>query len=182
METLIDLYFVWAKMGLFTFGGGYAMLPIIQREIIEKRKWATDEEVMNYYAIGQATPGIIAVNTATFIGYKIKGIIGAVVATFGIVTPSFIIISVISGLISNFSDIPIVQNALGGIRVAVCCLMIIAILKLWKSNVKNYVSVILVLLGLGLSLLKIDTVYIVILAGVLGVVFSRITLLKESGK
>lgn len=182
METLIDLYFVWAKMGLFTFGGGYAMLPIIQREIIEKRKWATDEEVMNYYAIGQATPGIIAVNTATFIGYKIKGVIGAVVATFGIVTPSFIIISVISGLISNFSDIPIVQNALGGIRVAVCCLMIIAILKLWKSNVKNYVSVILVLLGLGLSLLKIDTVYIVILAGVLGVVFSRITLLKESGK
>ena len=93
MKTLIQLFCAWFKMGIFTFGGGYAMLPMIQKEVIEKYHWATEDEVMDYYAIGQCTPGVIAVNTATFIGHKVKGIAGGIVATLGVVTPSIIIIS-----------------------------------------------------------------------------------------
>ena len=88
MKLLLDLFLTFAKMGAVTFGGGYAMLPILQREVVEKRKWATDEEIMDYYAIGQCTPGIIAVNTATFVGEKVKGIAGGIVATLGVVFPS----------------------------------------------------------------------------------------------
>ena len=116
MRVLIQLFVAWFKMGLFTFGGGYAMLPMIQKEVIEKYHWATEEEIMEYYAIGQCTPGIIAVNTATFVGYYQKGVIGGIVATLGVVSPSFIIIGLIASLISNFSELAIVQNALSGIK------------------------------------------------------------------
>ncbi|HLS53535.1 MAG TPA: chromate transporter, partial [Tissierellaceae bacterium] len=94
MQELIQLFIVFFRMGAFTFGGGYAMLPIIQEEIVDKRGWATNEEVIDYYAIGQCTPGIIAVNTATFVGYKRKGIMGGVFATLGLVSPSIIIITI----------------------------------------------------------------------------------------
>ena len=130
-----ELFKSWFKMGLFTFGGGYAMLPMIQKEVIEKYHWATEDEVMDYYAIGQCTPGIIAVNTATFIGYKIAKVPGAIVATLGVITPSIIIITIIASLLSNFQDIPVVQHALGGIRIAVTTLMFISIAKLCKKNV-----------------------------------------------
>ena len=137
MNILLQLYATWFKMGLFTFGGGYAMLPMIQREVIEKHKWATEEEVMYYYAIGQCTPGIIAVNTATFIGYKLKGVIGAIVATLGVVSPSLIIITIIASVLTNFAEIPVVQHALSGINVGVCVLMTVSILKLFRSNIKD---------------------------------------------
>lgn len=101
MKTLIDLFFTFCRIGGLTFGGGYAMLPMIQKEIVEEKKWATEEEVLDYYAVGQCTPGIIAVNTATFIGYKVQGIIGAIVATLGVVFPSLIIITIIAGLIKK---------------------------------------------------------------------------------
>ena len=104
MKELFDLFITFARIGGLTFGGGYAMLPILQREVVEKNKWATDEELMDYYAIGQCTPGVIAVNTATFIGQKNKGIMGGVMATLGVVTPSLIIITLIAAFISNFSD------------------------------------------------------------------------------
>ena len=112
MNVLWDLYTAWFRMGLFTFGGGYAMLPMIQKEAIEKYHWATEDEIMDYYALGQVTPGIIAVNTATFVGYKVKGVAGGIAATLGVISPSLVIITVIAGLISNFSDIPVVQHAL----------------------------------------------------------------------
>ena len=95
MKTLWELFSTWFKMGAFTFGGGYAMLPMIQREVIEKHHWVTEDDIMDYYAIGQVTPGIIAVNTATFVGYDVAGIIGGIVATLGVITPSLIIISII---------------------------------------------------------------------------------------
>lgn len=181
MKVLGQLFVAWFKMGLFTFGGGYAMLPMIQKEVIEKYHWATEEEIMDYYAIGQCTPGIIAVNTATFVGYYQKGVIGGVVATLGVVSPSLIIISLIAGLINNFSELAVVQSALSGIRVAVCMLMINAIVKLWKSNIKGKVSFAIFAVALILSLFtSISTTYLVILAGVAGVIFSRIGWIKDN--
>ena len=105
MKELINLFKAFAKVGVLTFGGGYAMLPILQREIVEKNNWATDEEIMDYYAIGQCTPGVIAVNTATFIGQKNKGVIGGIVATLGVIFPSIVIITIVAAFISNFSNI-----------------------------------------------------------------------------
>ncbi len=134
LKELLDLFLVFAKIGGFTFGGGYAMLPILQREVVENRGWATSEELMDYYAIGQCTPGIIAVNTATFIGYKKKGIPGGIVATAGCVAPSIVIITIIAAFINSFTDIVWVQHALAGIRVCVCILVFDAVLKLAKKS------------------------------------------------
>ncbi len=171
MKVYWDLFVSWFKMGLFTFGGGYAMLPMIQKEVIEKHQWATEDEVMDYYALGQCTPGIIAVNTATFIGYKIKGVMGGIVATFGVVAPSIIIISLISSLISNFSELEVVRHALKGIQVAVCVLMFVAIEKLLKKGVKDLPGILIFIAALALSLFTdLSTVILVILAGLAGYV------------
>ena len=116
--SYLKLFLLFAKIGVMTFGGGYAMLPILQRELVDTRHWATEEELADYFAIGQCTPGIIAVNTATFIGHKRKGIPGGIVATLGVVFPSLIIITILAGLITTFADLPFVQNAFAGIRVS----------------------------------------------------------------
>ena len=123
MKECLELFLTFAKVGVMTFGGGMAMLPILQREVVENKGWATDEELTDYFAIGQCTPGIIAVNTATFIGQKRKGILGGIVATLGIVFPSLIIITLLAGLITSFSHLEWVQNAFAGIRVCVCVLI-----------------------------------------------------------
>ena len=115
MRELIDLFFTFAKMGVMTFGGGYAMLPILQREVVENKKWATEEELTDYFAIGQCTPGVIAVNTATFIGQKYKGTVGGIAATLGVVFPSVVIISLLAGVITAFSHLAWVQNAFAGV-------------------------------------------------------------------
>ncbi len=180
MNLLLDLYLTWFKLGLFTFGGGYAMLPLIQREIIDNKKWATEEEVMNYYAIGQITPGIIAVNTATFIGYYKKGVIGGIVATLGVISPSLIIITLIANLINNFSELIIVQHALSGIKVAVTCLMLIAIKNLYKSNVKDISSLLIAISTFVLSYFtSISTTLLVVSAGVIGIVFTKLNLFRK---
>ena len=119
MNIYLDLFLTFAKVGVCTFGGGYAMLPILQREVVEKKGWATDEELTDYYAIGQCTPGIIAVNTTTFIGHKFKGKLGGVFATLGVIFPSVIIITLIAAFLANFADYPMVQHALGGINACV---------------------------------------------------------------
>ena len=179
MKLLWDLYLTWFKMGLFTFGGGYAMLPMIQKDVIDKHHWATEEEIMNYYAIGQCTPGIIAVNTATFVGYYLKGVVGGVIATLGVISPSVIIITVIAALISNFMEIEMVKHALLGINVAVCALMIKSISGLWKKSIKNIGSFTVFAIALLLSVLTdISTVYLVILSGILGVVLSRMKVIR----
>lgn len=136
MKELFDLFWTFCKIGALTFGGGYAMLPLIQREIVENKKWSTEKEILDYYAVGQCTPGVIAVNTATFIGYKLRGIIGGIVATLGVIFPSIVIILIIATFLQNFADLAIVQSAFAGIRVAVVALIITTVVKLIKSSIK----------------------------------------------
>ncbi|MEE8885167.1 MAG: chromate transporter [Eubacteriales bacterium] len=179
MKLLWQLYAAWFRMGLFTFGGGYAMLPMIQKEVIERYHWATEEEILNYYAIGQCTPGVIAVNTATFVGYKVDGVKGGIVATLGVITPSLFIIWAISALITNFSGLAVVQHALAGIRVAVCVLMFVSIEKLIKSGLKNMPSWIIFAVAFILSYFtKISTVLLVIMAGAAGCAIYAIQMKK----
>ena len=116
MKELLDMFITFAKVGVMTFGGGYAMLPILQREVVENKGWAEEAELTDYYAIGQCTPGIIAVNVATFIGYKKRGVLGGIFATLGVIFPSLIIIMSLAGVISAFSDFAAVQHAFAGIR------------------------------------------------------------------
>lgn len=141
MNIYVDLFFTFAKVGVCTFGGGYAMLPILQREVVEKKGWATNEELTDYFAVGQCTPGIIAVNTATFIGYKYRGAAGGVIATLGLVFPSLVIITAIAAFLSNFADFPVVRHALAGINAAVVALIASSVVKLGKSTLKNGAAV-----------------------------------------
>lgn len=142
-KLLAQLFVSFAKIGVMTFGGGLAMLPMLERELVESKKWVTTEEILDYYAVGQCTPGIIAVNTATFVGYKKSKVLGAIASTLGVVFPSVVIISVIAAVLSNFADMPAVQHAFSGIRIAVCALIASAVIKLAKSNVKSLVQIII---------------------------------------
>lgn len=172
---LWELFLAFARVGAMTFGGGYAMLPMLQREIVEKRGWATEEEIMDYYAIGQCTPGVIAVNTATFVGRNVAGNLGGVIATLGVVFPSLIIILVIAGLVQNFAGLPVVCNAFAGIRVCICVLIFNAVLKLGKSALTDLGAwVIFVLVLLGSLFLSLSPILYVILAGALGLLFRRL--------
>lgn len=180
MKELVSLFVSFFKIGIMTFGGGYAMLPMLEREIVDKHKWATMEEIMDYFAIGQCTPGIIAVNTATFVGYKRKKIIGGIVATLGIITPSLIIISALAGIINIVSDNPYVQYAFNGVNVAVCALLVQALIKLSKSGIKDIFSAcVAVAAFLLLFVLEWSPIVIVILAGTAGCVFKMITEKKQ---
>ena len=150
MNKYLDLFLTFARIGGLTFGGGYAMLPMLQKEVVEKRGWASEEELMDYYALGQCTPGIIAVNTATFVGQNTAGNLGGIIATLGVVFPSLIIISIIAMFLQNFADLAVVQNAFAGIRVCVCVLVFNAVMKLWKKAVvdkKTLVIFLIVLIG-----------------------------------
>ena len=170
MRTYWELFITFFRMGAITFGGGYAMLPILQREVVEGRGWCTNEELTDYYAIGQCTPGIIAVNTATFIGFKQKGVAGAIVATYGVVAPSFIVIGVIAALLQNFASYAIVQNAFAGIRVAVTVLILNAVVKLLKSSVVDKLTACVFLaVALAAFFLDLSPVLFVLIAGALGI-------------
>lgn len=169
MKTLIQLFLIFARIGGFTFGGGYAMLPMLQREVVENKKWATQEELMDYYAIGQCTPGIIAVNTATFVGYKEKGLFGAIFATAGVVAPSIIIVGIIAMFISNFQDYEIVQHAFAGIRAAVVALIASSVIKLAKKSVIDAVTGVIFAAVTILSFFTdISPVVFVVVSGVVG--------------
>lgn len=175
MKTLIQLFVAFARIGGFTFGGGYAMLPMLQKEVVENKKWATQEELMDYYAIGQCTPGVIAVNTATFIGHKIKGVIGAIAATLGVITPSIIIVGIIAAFISNFQDLEVVQWAFGGIRAAVVALITNSIIKLGKKSVIDIATFIIFLAVTLLSFFTdLSPVIFVVVAGVCGLIINII--------
>lgn len=135
MKELLELFLAFARIGGLTFGGGYAMLPMLRREVVENKGWATEEELMDYFAVGQCLPGVIAVNSATFIGSKVKGLAGAIAASLGVITPSLVIIIAIAAFIQSFSDLPTVQNAFAGIRVGVCVLILDSVIKLFKKAV-----------------------------------------------
>lgn len=180
MKIYWELICAFMRIGAFTFGGGYAMLPLIQKEIVDKKRWATEEEIMDYYAVSQCIPGIIMVNTATFIGYYLKGIPGAIVATLSVVTPSIVIISLIASILTTYSSLAIVQHALAGIRVAVCVLVLNAVIKLWKNGIKDAYGIIVFAFVLAVvSFTSISTVIIVILSAVAGLIY---TTLKQRGQ
>ena len=171
MKLLIDLFVSFFKIGLFTFGGGYAMLPMLQREVQDRHGWVTEEEILDYYAIGQCTPGVIAVNTATFIGTKLAGALGGAVATLAVVCPSVLIITAISTVLKNFSDLDIVQHAFAGIRVAVAALVVSSVWKLYRKGVKGaFSNGIFAASLLLIVLLDISPVWVVLAALVLGIV------------
>jgi chromate transporter len=175
MNILLDLFLTFAKVGVMTFGGGYAMLPILQREVVEKKKWASDAELADYFAIGQCTPGIIAVNTATFIGQKTAGIFGGILATLGVVFPSIVIISVLAKVITAFSHLAVVQNAFAGIRVCVCVLIFNSVVKLWKSSVKDKKTMAIYFLVFALAFFTaISPVFFVIFAAVAGIIIKNL--------
>jgi chromate transporter len=167
VKEYCDLLFTFFRMGCITFGGGYAMLPVIEREIVRKKGWATMDEVMDYYAIGQVTPGVIAVNTATFIGYKRKGVAGGVLATLGFVLPSLIIITIIAAFLTNFAHLAVVRHAFNGIRVAVGALILTAVIKLAAGSLKNRWSVAICLLAFALSVLFSASPVLILLAAAL---------------
>jgi chromate transporter len=171
----MEMFLTFAKVGAMTFGGGYAMLPILQREVVENKGWATEEELMDYFAIGQCTPGVIAVNTATFIGQKFKGFWGAVFATVGVVFPSLVIISLLAGVIEAFSHIIWVQHAFGGIRVCVCVLITNAVVKLFKKAVVDVPTMVIFLaVCLGSILLDVSPVIFVVIAAFAGIILKAL--------
>ena len=151
MNKLLDLYLTFARIGVCTFGGGYAMLPILQRELVENKKWATEEQLADYYAVGQCTPGIIAVNTATFVGQSKAGIPGGVLATLGVVSPSIVIILIIAAFLSNFMDIPWVIHAFNGVRAGVVALILTSVIKLIKNAVIDWPTRIIYIAALALA-------------------------------
>ena len=171
MKTLFKMFLTFARIGGFTFGGGYAMLPMLQREVVEKYKWATNDELLDYYAIGQCTPGVIAVNTATFIGYKLKGIPGAIFATLGVVTPSMIIIGLIAAFISNFRDLEVVQWAFSGVRAAVVALILSAVIKIGKKSIVDiFTALIFVAVAVLSFVTDLSPVIFVVTAAVCGLI------------
>ena len=173
--NLFALFIAFARVGVMTFGGGYAMIPILEREIVDKHGWASSEELMDYYAVGQCTPGVIAVNTATFIGQKCAGTVGGVVATLGVVFPSLVIICVIAGILTNFADIPAVKSAFAGISVCVCVLIFNAVGKLWKSDVPDKGGLCLCLGVFVLSVfLDVSPVVYVVVCAAAGILLTRL--------
>ena len=152
MNIYLDLFLTFAKVGACTFGGGYAMLPILQREVVEKKGWATEEELTDYFAIGQCTPGVIAVNTATFIGQKLKGVSAGILATLGVVFPSLVIIMILAAFIQNFAHLPVVIHAFAGVRACICALILSSVIKLGKSALKDLSAVVIYVVILALAI------------------------------
>ena len=179
LKRLWELFYTFAKVGVMTFGGGYAMLPILQREVVENKGWATEEELADWFAIGQCTPGVIAVNTATFAGRKTAGNIGGIAATLGVVFPSIVIISLLAGVITTFADVAWVKNAFAGIRV--CVLIFNAVMKLWKKSVVDKATLVIYLIILAASLfLDWSPVVFVVFAALCGIVLQ--TKLNKGGE
>ena len=184
MKELWQLFYAFVRIGALTFGGGYSMLPMIEREVVEKHRWATEEEVMDYFAVSQCTPGVIAVNTATFVGYKQKGVLGGVVATLGVILPSLCIILVIASVLENFAQIPIVQHAFAGINVAVAALIVQAVVKLARGSVVDWLCVGVMAATFGIMALLGPSPLVVVVAaaltGVLGRRFLKLAPFKKA--
>ena len=177
LKELLELYLAFVKIGAFTFGGGLAMMPIMQRELIEKRGWITEEELIDYFAIGQSTPGIIAVNVATFVGYKKLGWFGGIIGTLGVVTPSWVIIMLLAGAISSVDKYPLAQKALRGINVAVAALLTSVIVKFSKKTIKSIWNAVFMLLAFVLIyFFKVQSVWIILASLVTG---SLLTLYRQ---
>ena len=190
MNQLLNLYWTFLKIGCVTFGGGYAMLPILERELVTKRQWTTMDDLRDYFSIGQCTPGIIALNVSTFIGQKRHGVPGAIAATTGFLTGPIIIILLIAAFLKNFAELEIIQHAFAGIRVCVCVLIVQAVLRLWKKSVIDPFTLALYLIVFALNAFsgilpfKIPAAILVICAGIAGILVSQVRNRKtaSSGK
>lgn len=173
--SLLDLFFVFAKIGGLTIGGGLAMIAVIEKELVQRKKWITDEELLDMIAVAESTPGVIAVNSATFVGYKLKGFLGALLATLAVVLPSFIVISLISLVFEWFLGFELVQFAFKGANAAVAILILNAALKLFKKCEKGlytYITLTLsIVLGLIFIIFNVSTIFIIILGLVIGIVY-----------
>lgn len=182
--SFLDLYLTFLKIGSFTIGGGLAMMPMMQKELIQKRHWITDEELLDYYAVGQSTPGIVAVNVSTFVGYKQFGILGGIVATLGMVSTSIIIILILAGLINSIDEYVYVQKALAGINVAVAALLTSVIINFAKKTIKKVINAVYMIIAFVLIyFLKVHSVWIILAALIIGALLSiyRIKKSKQQG-
>lgn len=170
LKKLGELFISFARIGVLTIGGGYAMLPMMQNELVERRGWATEEEMMDYYALAQCTPGAIAVNVSTFIGYRLAGVAGGVVATLGLVFPSLVIITVIAAFLGNISELPAVKNAFAGIRVAVAVLMVNSVIRLARTAIVDWkAAVLFAAVFIGSVFTDVSPVLYIVAAGIAGI-------------
>lgn len=175
MNMYLDLFLTYAKVGAMTFGGGYAMLPILKREIVDRKGWIDEDDLIDCYAIGQCTPGVIAVNAATLIGYQKKGFFGAICATTGVITPPILIIICIASIIQAFSGNAYVQHALAGMNVAICAVIALTVSGLLKKTWKDLISVAIGVVVFALTLaFDIPTVLAVLMAAIVGIVVTTI--------
>jgi chromate transporter len=171
MKNLSKIFITFFKIGSFTFGGGYAILPFIKKELVDNLNWITEEDILNYYAIGQSTPGIIAVNTATMTGYSLKGIKGALAATLGFISPSLIIITFIAAFFKKFQQLAVLQNAFAAIQIAVVALIIDIVIKMWQKSDKSHLSMLIFLAAFfSLSFLNISPVFVILSSAFLGII------------
>ena len=174
MKELFSIYLCFMKIGAFLFGGGYSMLPMLIRELSENRKWATEDELLDYFAVAQCTPGVIAINTATFIGYKKKGVPGCIAATVGVVTVPIILILLIASVLKQFWGSPIVAHAFDGIRVAVAALIASSVIKLVKKSVHNWLTALLCAAAfVSVALMNVSPVIVVIAVALAGILYGR---------
>ncbi len=173
-RILLTLFVTFMKIGVCTFGGGYSMMPILQREVVRGKGWVSDEEIMDYYVVGQCTPGVIAVNVATFIGQKVSGVFGGIVATLGLIFPSYVIICLISAFLQKLAELDFVQHAFSGIRIAVCALVINTVVGMIKKSVKDALTfAILVCTFAAVAFFEVSPVIIVPSVAVIGLFFGR---------
>lgn len=180
LKELFTIYLNCAKVGLFTIGGGMAMLPMMQREFVEDKKWMTEEELIDFFAIGQSTPGIIAVNVSTFVGYKRCGVIGGFFGTLGMVTPSLIIITILATLISSIEDYPVVQKALKGVNVVVAALLTNVTYNFAKKTVKNWWSALILIASfIALFVFKLPSFWVILTAILIGIIVTVIQVAKS---
>ncbi|MDO4543733.1 MAG: chromate transporter [Clostridia bacterium] len=172
---MFELYLTFVKIGSLMIGGGYSMLPLLIRELVDKRGWTSEEELLNYFSVAQCTPGVIAVNTATFIGYKLKKVGGAIVATLGIITVPMVLIVLIATLLNQVWQYPIVNHIFAGIRVAVAALIFSAVIRLVRSSIKDWFSALLCVAAFALMVFGgVSPIFIVLGAVLIALVWGRI--------
>lgn len=174
MKELLQLYLAFFRIGGLTFGGGLTMLPMLKHELVEKKNWVTEDDLLDYYAVGQCTPGIIAVNVSTFVGFKRRGVPGAIFSTLGMVSPSLIIVSVIAMFLQQFMDNQTVQHAVAGIKIVVCALMLNTVVTMGKKTLVNRISVIMCIAGFAAAMFTpVPTVLLVLMAGITGIILYK---------
>ena len=170
MNILIELFIVFFKLGAFTIGGGIAMLPLLQNTLIEEKKWFTREEFVDIVAVCQSLPGVVAVNMATYVGYKKKGLIGSIISTLGVIIPSFIIITIIATFISSLGDNGIMMGAMAGLRAAALGMVAVALIQLFPAAIKSKWALLAAVLAFALiTVLHINTAYVILLFAVIGI-------------